>query len=59
VRVGKPIRGTEAWDSQVICDPTVVVDGDVTLLWFGGGDKPRPDEHLDGQIGFGVIETQP
>jgi hypothetical protein len=43
----------------VICDPTVVVDGDVTLLWFGGGDKPRPDEHLDGQIGFGVIETQP
>jgi predicted GH43/DUF377 family glycosyl hydrolase len=55
-QVGEPIRGDQAWDRDVVCDPTVVVDGDRTLLWFGGGDKPRPDEHLDGQIGMGVIE---
>ena len=57
--VGQPVRGGEAWDRAVVCDPTVFVDGDRTLLWFGGGDKPRPDEHLDGQIGSGVIEIAP
>jgi sucrose-6-phosphate hydrolase SacC (GH32 family) len=58
-QLGEPIRGTENWDREVVCDPSVVLDGDSALLWFGGGDKPRPDEHLDGQIGFGIIETQP
>jgi len=24
-------------------------------VWFGGGDIPRPDENLDGQIGYGVL----
>jgi len=57
-RIGEPIRGTEAWDREVLCDATVLVDGERTLLWFGGGDKPRPAEHLDGQIGTGVIEIK-
>ncbi|HMC59671.1 MAG TPA: hypothetical protein VKJ01_10800, partial [Candidatus Solibacter sp.] len=47
--------GTEAWDSKVVCDPTVVVDGDTIHVWFGGGDVASPDENLHGQIGRGVL----
>jgi len=47
--------GAGAWDSKVMCDPSVLVDGDRVLLWFGGGDVARPDENIHGQIGFGVL----
>ena len=43
--------GGEAWNSQVVCDPSVMVEGDTVRLWFGGGDRARPDENLNGQIG--------
>ena len=46
---------TQAWNSKVICDPTVVVDGDVVKVWFGGGDVASPDENLHGQIGFATL----
>ena len=48
-------RGTQAWNSKVICDPTVVVDGDRIRVWFGGGDVASPDENLHGQIGFATL----
>ena len=48
-------RGTEAWDSKVICDPTVVVEDDRIMVWFGGGDVASPDENLHGQIGFATL----
>jgi predicted GH43/DUF377 family glycosyl hydrolase len=48
-------KGTEAWDSKVICDPTVVVDSGRILVWFGGGDVASPDENLHGQIGFATL----
>jgi len=48
-------RGTQAWNSKVICDPTVMVDGDRILVWFGGGDVASPDENLHGQIGFATL----
>jgi len=50
------IAGTEAWDSQVVCDPTVekMPDGSIRV-WFGGGDVPRPDQNLNGQIGLGIL----
>ncbi|MGH9667151.1 MAG: hypothetical protein ACRD9L_22230, partial [Bryobacteraceae bacterium] len=48
--------GAEEWNSKVVCDPTVEPDGDSVRVWFGGGDKPRPDERLDGQIGFAMLE---
>jgi sucrose-6-phosphate hydrolase SacC (GH32 family) len=48
-------RGTQAWNSKVICDPTVVVDGNKVLVWFGGGDVASPDENLHGQIGFATL----
>jgi predicted GH43/DUF377 family glycosyl hydrolase len=47
--------GTEAWDSKVVCDPAVVVEGDTIRVWFGGGDVASPDENLHGQIGYGVL----
>ncbi|HKE22317.1 MAG TPA: hypothetical protein VKB88_07995 [Bryobacteraceae bacterium] len=47
--------GTRAWDSEVICDPTVLVENDQIRVWFGGGDVPRPDEGIHGQIGYGVL----
>jgi len=55
-RIGEPVRGNAAWDSEVVCDATVISEPDRTLLWFGGGDQAKPSEHLDGQIGMGTIE---
>jgi predicted GH43/DUF377 family glycosyl hydrolase len=50
--VGNTIRGGEAWNAKVLCDPTVLGN----RFWFGGGDVASPDENLHGQIGTGVIE---
>ncbi|MBZ5624639.1 MAG: hypothetical protein LAQ69_38945 [Acidobacteriia bacterium] len=49
------LAGSEAWDSKVVCDPTVLVDGATIRVWFGGGDVASPDENLHGQIGFGIL----
>jgi predicted GH43/DUF377 family glycosyl hydrolase len=49
------IEGTEAWDRQVICDPSVEVVSDGVRVWFGGGDVARPDQGLHGQIGVGML----
>ena len=43
--------GAERWNSKVICDPSVLVEGDSIRVWFGGGDVASPDEKLHGQIG--------
>jgi hypothetical protein len=52
-----PVRytGDQPWNSKVLCDPTVVVDGDRIYVWFGGGDVASPDENLHGQIGFATL----
>jgi hypothetical protein len=47
--------GAGAWDSKVICDPTVEVSGGSVVVWFGGGDVASPDENLNGQIGMGIL----
>jgi predicted GH43/DUF377 family glycosyl hydrolase len=44
--------GTEPWDSKVICDPSVLIEGDSIRVWFGGGDVARPDENIHGRIGL-------
>ena len=49
------IEGASAWDRSVVCDPTVEVLPDAVRVWFGGGDLPRPDQGLHGQIGVGVL----
>jgi predicted GH43/DUF377 family glycosyl hydrolase len=45
-----------AWDSKVICDPSVLVEGGQIRVWFGGGDVASPTERLHGQIGFATLE---
>jgi predicted GH43/DUF377 family glycosyl hydrolase len=49
------IEGEQAWDKEVVCDPTVEVLPDGVRVWFGGGDVPRPDQGLHGQIGVGLL----
>jgi len=57
VRVPEMVfSGTEGWNSKVVCDPAVEVDGGVLRVWFGGGDVASPDENLHGQIGFALLE---
>jgi len=48
-------KGDQPWNSKVICDPSVAVDGERILVWFGGGDVASPDENLHGQIGFATL----
>ena len=56
MKLPQVISGASAWDAKVICDPSVEPLDDSTVgVWFGGGDIPRPDENLDGQIGYGVL----
>jgi len=47
--------GSEAWDARVVCDASVLASESQVRVWFGGGDKARPDENLDGQIGFAML----
>jgi sucrose-6-phosphate hydrolase SacC (GH32 family) len=48
--------GSEAWDSKVVCDPTVQMENGVIRVWFGGGDVAHPVENIHGQIGYGVLK---
>ncbi len=49
------IEGTSDWDREVVCDPTVELLPEGVRVWFGGGDRPRPDQGLHGQIGVGML----
>jgi predicted GH43/DUF377 family glycosyl hydrolase len=50
------IAGDQPWDSQVVCDPSVeYLDDGSIRVWFGGGELPRPDQNLHGQIGIGLL----
>lgn len=50
------ISGQVAWDSKVVCDPTVESKPDGVRVWFGGGDVASPDENLHGAIGVGTLK---
>ncbi|MBC7924278.1 MAG: hypothetical protein H7039_01340 [Bryobacteraceae bacterium] len=55
----KPVlSGAQAWDSAVVCDPSVVPGPDGIRVWFGGGDRPEPAENLHGQIGYALLRLQ-
>ncbi len=45
-----------AWNSKVLCDPTVLIEDNAIRVWFGGGDAASPDENLHGRIGYGVLQ---
>jgi predicted GH43/DUF377 family glycosyl hydrolase len=50
------LSGSNTWDSQVVCDPSVEQMPDGTIrVWFGGGDVASPDQGLHGQIGVGML----
>ncbi len=52
----KPIEGDQPWNRAVMCDPSVEVLPDKIRVWFGGGDLPRPDQNIHGQIGLGFLQ---
>ena len=54
----KPISGDQPWNSAVMCDPSVLVEGNEVRVWFGGGDVPSPDQNLHGQIGLGFLRPR-
>ena len=56
-KLPKVFAGSEPWNAKVICDPSVLVEGDRVRVWFGGGDVASPDENLHGQIG--IAELRP
>ncbi len=49
------LRGEQSWNAAVVCDPTVLVEAGRVRIWFGGGDLARPDEGLNGQIGYAEL----
>lgn len=58
-KLAEPVlRGTEDWNRAVLCDATVLVEGTKARVWFGGGDLPKPDERLNGQIGYAELVAQ-
>jgi predicted GH43/DUF377 family glycosyl hydrolase len=51
--------GNEPWNEKVICDPSVLIEGDSIRVWFGGGDAASPDENLHGRIGTAKLIPKP
>ena len=49
------IAGSESWNGKVLCDASVLLEGDTVRVWFGGGDVASPDENLHGRIGTGKL----
>lgn len=54
-RTSLVIAGGEPWDSQVVCDATVLAEADRVRVWFGGGDVAHPAENIHGRIGYGEL----
>ena len=57
IPVNRIFRGSQPWNNAVLADPTVVLFHGEPTVWFGGGNKPSPDERLNGQIGMGRFIT--
>lgn len=53
------LSGEQPWDSKVVCDPTVIPGEGGVNVWFGGGDVARPDERINGQIGYAFLRAVP
>ena len=58
-KLGVIFEGRDAWNSRVVCDPTVLQQGREVRVWYGGGDVARPDERIDGQIGEFTLTAEP
>lgn len=44
----------EGWNSEVLCDSTILLtpDGQALRVWYGGGRKRHPGKNIDGQVGY-------
>ena len=51
-----PVAGEQPWDDKVVCDPTVLIEGDTIRVWFGGGDVAHPVANIHGQIGYAALQ---
>ncbi|MCB1020879.1 MAG: hypothetical protein KDC27_13180 [Acidobacteria bacterium] len=51
------IPGVQPWNQAVVCDPEILLLENRLLILFGGGDRPSPDENLDGRIGVLLPQT--
>lgn len=49
------VEGAQPWNSKVVCDASVMLNGDKVRVWFGGGDVAHPAERINGQIGYGEL----
>ena len=56
---GAFFRGREPWNSQVVCDPTVLEHNGIVRVWYGGGDVAHPAERIHGQIGYFEMAPTP
>jgi predicted GH43/DUF377 family glycosyl hydrolase len=52
------LAGTFPWNRKVVCDATVEVISGGVRVWYGGGSVARPDERLNGHIGYGMLRWQ-
>lgn len=59
-RVGKGsfFAGGDQWNSQVVCDPSVIERAGEVRVWYGGGNQPHPDQNIDGQIGLFTLTLE-
>ena len=51
------IAGEQDWNRAVVCDATVLLEGGRVRVWFGGGNRPSPDENLNGAIGVAELRA--
>ncbi len=51
------LAGRQPWNRKVVCDPTLETTRDGVRVWFGGGNAARPDERIDGQIGYAFLRA--
>jgi predicted GH43/DUF377 family glycosyl hydrolase len=49
------VEGDQPWNSKVLCDATVLLQGPQVRVWYGGGDVAHPAENIHGQIGYGEL----
>lgn len=52
------LAGGAEWSRAVVCDPEILVEEGRLKVLFGAGDKPSPDENLNGAIGAAALIPQ-
>jgi predicted GH43/DUF377 family glycosyl hydrolase len=51
------ISGDQDWNRAVVCDATVLPEAGRVRVWYGGGNRPSPDENLNGAIGAAYLRA--